>query len=175
MIFDSTKAAVCALQARHRGMIYFHLTLRTDERDLHSGIFGGDALYQREGTASLVRSLPNRSRTRSLRLLVATGLTNVINRDTTIAAAGDSVKLPAVAPGMSITVANAAAVNALAIFPATGDAINGPAANAALVPNLSGNKTATSTSAVAGVWHAVVGAPSSIGCSASCPRPVLRA
>ncbi len=84
-------------------------------------------------------------------------LNNVINRVTTVATAGDSVRLPSCQPGMSVTVANASA-NALAIFPATGDAINGGAANAALAPNLPANKTATFTSAVAGQWHAVVGA-----------------
>jgi acetylornithine deacetylase/succinyl-diaminopimelate desuccinylase-like protein len=46
VIFDSGMVArdVPAFNVATRGMCYFHLTLRTGERDLHSGIYGGAAL-----------------------------------------------------------------------------------------------------------------------------------
>jgi acetylornithine deacetylase/succinyl-diaminopimelate desuccinylase-like protein len=46
IIFDSgmIRRDVPAFNVATRGMAYFHLTLRTGERDLHSGMFGGAAL-----------------------------------------------------------------------------------------------------------------------------------
>src|SRR5438874_876748 len=46
VIFDSgmIRRDVPAFNVAMRGVIYFHLTLRTGERDLHSGVFGGAAL-----------------------------------------------------------------------------------------------------------------------------------
>src|SRR5206468_2892587 len=46
IIFDSDMVApgVPAFNVATRGMAYFHVTLRTGERDLHSGLFGGAAL-----------------------------------------------------------------------------------------------------------------------------------
>ncbi len=46
VIFDSGMIAqgVPAFNIATRGLVYFHLTLRTGERDLHSGVFGGAAL-----------------------------------------------------------------------------------------------------------------------------------
>jgi acetylornithine deacetylase/succinyl-diaminopimelate desuccinylase-like protein len=46
IIFDSgmIRRDVPALNLATRGMAYFHLTLRTGERDLHSGMYGGAAL-----------------------------------------------------------------------------------------------------------------------------------
>ena len=58
----------------------------------------------------------------------ATALTGEFNNVTTVATAGDSVKLPAAALGKSIKVKNSGAAS-LAVFPATGDAINALAAN----------------------------------------------
>lgn len=84
----------------------------------------------------------------------AVPLVSVINRVTTVAAAADSVKLPAAVAGLSITVTNAAAANAMNVFPATGDIINALAANTAL--SIVANKTATFTCAVAGQWHSVL-------------------
>ena len=83
-------------------------------------------------------------------------LTTVINRVTTVAAANDSVKLPAAVAGLVITVTNAAAVNSMNLFPNTGDAINALAANAAFA--IVAGKTATLSCAVAGQWHAVLSA-----------------
>jgi len=46
VIFDSgmIRRDVPAFNVAMRGVIYFHLTMRTGERDLHSGVFGGAAL-----------------------------------------------------------------------------------------------------------------------------------
>src|SRR6266699_3292735 len=55
-------------------------------------------------------------------------LTNAYSRVTTVATAADSVKLPAICNttnvGLQLWVSNAAASNAMNVFPATGDAIN---------------------------------------------------
>ena len=46
LIFDSgmTTRGVPEFTLSTRGLVYFHLTVRTGERDLHSGLFGGAAL-----------------------------------------------------------------------------------------------------------------------------------
>ena len=46
VIFDSgmIDRGVPAFNIATRGLVYFHVTLRTGERDLHSGVFGGAAL-----------------------------------------------------------------------------------------------------------------------------------
>ncbi|HWE09232.1 MAG TPA: M20/M25/M40 family metallo-hydrolase [Solirubrobacteraceae bacterium] len=46
VIFDSGMIArgLPAFNVATRGLVYFHLTVRTGERDLHSGIYGGGAL-----------------------------------------------------------------------------------------------------------------------------------
>jgi acetylornithine deacetylase/succinyl-diaminopimelate desuccinylase-like protein len=56
IIFDSGMVArgVPAFDLATRGMAYFHLTLRTGERDLHSGLFGGSAL---NAVHALIRTL----------------------------------------------------------------------------------------------------------------------
>lgn len=53
------------------------------------------------------------------------------NEVSTVATSGDSVKLPAATPGLSITVKNIGA-EALAVFPFLGDSINSLAANASV-------------------------------------------
>lgn len=74
-----------------------------------------------------------------------------ISRVTTVASAADSVKLPAALPGMSMTVINAAAANAMTIYPASGEAINALSADAGL--SVAANKTILFTCAVAGTWN----------------------
>ncbi len=46
VIFDSgmTKRGVPEFNVATRGLVYFHLTVRTGARDLHSGVYGGAAL-----------------------------------------------------------------------------------------------------------------------------------
>ena len=56
IIFDSgmIRRDVPAFNLATRGLVYFHVTLRTGERDLHSGVFGGAAL---NAAHALVRTL----------------------------------------------------------------------------------------------------------------------
>lgn len=83
-------------------------------------------------------------------------LQNVINRVTTVASAGDAVKLPVSAGGLQITVTNTSATNAMNVFPNTGDAINGAAVNTAF--SIPATKTAQFSCAVPGQWHSVLSA-----------------
>lgn len=84
----------------------------------------------------------------------AVALTTAINRVTTVAAGGDSVKLPAAVAGEVVTVINAAAANPMDCFPASGDAINALAANTAL--SILANKTVQFFCAVNGTWNSIV-------------------
>ena len=56
VIFDSgmIRRDVPAFNVATRGLAYFHVTLRTGERDLHSGVFGGAAL---NAAHALIRTL----------------------------------------------------------------------------------------------------------------------
>lgn len=81
----------------------------------------------------------------------ATALPSAINRVTTVASAADSVKLPAATAGLMVTVINAAATNAMNVFPATGEIINALSANTAL--SVAANKAITFYCAVAGTWN----------------------
>ncbi|MGH3048737.1 MAG: M20/M25/M40 family metallo-hydrolase, partial [Gaiellaceae bacterium] len=56
VIFDSgmIRRDVPAFNLATRGMAYFHVTLRTGERDLHSGMYGGAAL---NAAHALIRTL----------------------------------------------------------------------------------------------------------------------
>ena len=56
IIFDSgmIRRDVPAFNLATRGMAYFHVTLRTGERDLHSGVYGGAAL---NAAHALIRTL----------------------------------------------------------------------------------------------------------------------
>jgi acetylornithine deacetylase/succinyl-diaminopimelate desuccinylase-like protein len=59
VIFDSGMVArdVPAFNIATRGMSYFHLTLRTGERDLHSGIYGGAALNALSTLARILQAV----------------------------------------------------------------------------------------------------------------------
>ena len=70
----------------------------------------------------------------------ATALTGEFNNVTTCATASDSVALPAAAAGLKVTVKNSGAT-ALAVFPATGDAINALAANLSVDIAVNGQMT----------------------------------
>jgi hypothetical protein len=84
-----------------------------------------------------------------------TPITACITRVTTVGSANDSATLPVSAPGMELTVNNAAATNSMNLFPNPGgtgtEAINALGANAALA--IPAGKTAFLTCAVAGQWH----------------------
>jgi hypothetical protein len=80
-----------------------------------------------------------------------TALTAQINRVTTVATAADSVQLPLAIVGKVVTVINAAAANAMAVFPQTGQIINALSANASI--SVAANKVITFYCAVAGTWN----------------------
>lgn len=77
-----------------------------------------------------------------------------INRFTTVATAADSAQLPKAKPGRMRVVINAAAANAMAVFPQTGESINAIAADSAF--SVAANKTAIFFCAVTGVWNSVL-------------------
>lgn len=84
----------------------------------------------------------------------ATAITAMVSRFTTVGGAGYSAVLPAAAPGMALTVINAAAANAMNLFPAGSDAINALANSAAL--SVAAGTVVELYSTVAGKWHTVV-------------------
>jgi hypothetical protein len=86
----------------------------------------------------------------------ALALTTVINRVTTVGSAADSVKLPPSAPGLQITVINAAATNSMQVFGSGTDTINGVATATGVA--LAAGKSATYYCTVAGVWHGILSA-----------------
>lgn len=59
IIFDSgmIRRDVPAFNLATRGLAYFHVTLRTGERDLHSGLYGGAALNAAHALAELISRL----------------------------------------------------------------------------------------------------------------------
>jgi hypothetical protein len=83
----------------------------------------------------------------------ALALTSAINNITTVAAAGDSVRLPASAPGLEITATNSGA-NSMQVYGAGTDTINGIATGTG-VAQLPG-QTVVYSAAVAGNWLANV-------------------
>lgn len=82
---------------------------------------------------------------------------NVVNV-TTVATAADSLTLPKALAGVDIVVHNSAAVNSMNVFPATGETINGTAANTALA--IGAGKSTTFTCLTAGAWITVPRVPS---------------
>jgi acetylornithine deacetylase/succinyl-diaminopimelate desuccinylase-like protein len=59
IIFDSgmTERGVPEFSVATRGLVYFHLTVRTGGRDLHSGLFGGAALNALHALTGMLESL----------------------------------------------------------------------------------------------------------------------
>jgi acetylornithine deacetylase/succinyl-diaminopimelate desuccinylase-like protein len=59
IIFDSgmIRRDLPAFNLATRGLAYFHVTLRTGERDLHSGLYGGAALNAAHALAELIGKL----------------------------------------------------------------------------------------------------------------------
>jgi hypothetical protein len=86
----------------------------------------------------------------------AVPLTSMINRVTTVGTAADSVVLPAAAPGMQLTVINAAAVNAMQVFANGSDTIDGTAGSTGF--SQAAGKTVEYVSTAAGAWHKLVSA-----------------
>jgi hypothetical protein len=79
---------------------------------------------------------------------------SAIHRVTTVGTAADAVKLPKAISGRVVIVINAAAANAMGVFPASGDAINALAADA--VYSMAANKTALFVCAVDGTWNTIL-------------------
>lgn len=84
----------------------------------------------------------------------AVALTSSINRVTTVGTAADSVKLPAATAGKAVVVINAAAANAMNVFPQTGEIINALSANTAI--SVAANKVMVFYCAVAGTWNSLL-------------------
>lgn len=82
---------------------------------------------------------------------------NVVNV-TTVATAADSLRLPPAISGVDIVVHNSAALNSMNVFPATGETINGGAANAALA--IGAGKSTTFTCLTNGAWITTPRVPS---------------
>jgi acetylornithine deacetylase/succinyl-diaminopimelate desuccinylase-like protein len=62
VIFDSgmIRRGLPAFNVATRGIVYFHLKLRTGERDLHSGLYGGAALNAVQAAAELFTAIGQR-------------------------------------------------------------------------------------------------------------------
>jgi len=54
---DMIRPGLPAFMLSTRGLIYFHLTLRTGDRDLHSGLFGGAALNAAHALAATITNV----------------------------------------------------------------------------------------------------------------------
>jgi hypothetical protein len=76
------------------------------------------------------------------------------SRITTVATAADSVKLPKAIPGMEMAVTNAAAANAMNVFPASGEIINALSADTAI--SVAANKTMVFHCMLRGTWNTVL-------------------
>lgn len=87
----------------------------------------------------------------------ATLCTADFNRFTTVASAADSALLPAAVAGRDVVVVNAAATNAMNIFPATGEIINALSANTA-ISLAAGGKAMRFFCVVNGTWNSMLGA-----------------
>lgn len=74
-----------------------------------------------------------------------------MNRVTTVATAADSVMLPKAIKGSHVVVVNAAAANAMAVFPRSGNTINALAADASL--SVAANKVIEFFCFTSGKWY----------------------
>jgi acetylornithine deacetylase/succinyl-diaminopimelate desuccinylase-like protein len=54
---DMIRKGLPAFTLSTRGLVYFHVTLRTGERDLHSGLFGGAALNAAHAMATTISAI----------------------------------------------------------------------------------------------------------------------
>jgi hypothetical protein len=82
----------------------------------------------------------------------ATQLSAAFNRVTTVATAGNSVRLPAALPGASLVVTNATATS-MNVFPQTGGVINTLSPNTAFA--MAANVTVMFVCSVAGTWNTI--------------------
>lgn len=131
---------------------------------LHGRLFGlfrnlvstGDAWIGGDGLQSILESAANTLTAKAGGgQSAATPVTAVLNRFTVVATIADSATLPVSQPGMTITIANAAA-NSMNVFPNTGEQINAAGANGAFA--VAGAKTASFSCFAAGQWHSILSA-----------------
>lgn len=106
------------------------------------------ALYDRDSTANAITAYSGGGQAN------AVALTATYNRVTTVAAAGDSVKLPAAKAGSRVVVFNKAATNSMNVFPSTGDAVNALSANAAYA--VAATKGVEFVCCVDGTWDTIL-------------------
>lgn len=121
-----------------------------------SGITGTDTEEQRsrKQVYSVRRSAENALTALAGGAQAGTPLAFAMNRFTTVATGADSAQLPAAKAGDDVIVINAAAANALAVFPQTGEIINALAANASF--SVAANKTCFFFCAVDGTWNTLL-------------------
>lgn len=84
----------------------------------------------------------------------AVQITERFTRVTTVGTAADSIKLPPAVPGVDVFVVNAAATNAMNVFPQTGQYINALAVNTAL--SVAANKAVHFVCITAGTWNSIL-------------------
>jgi hypothetical protein len=89
-------------------------------------------------------------------LVGATALPSPINVIATVANASDAVALPSVSVGQRVTVFNAAATNAAAVWPAAAASIDGGTAGAAV--SLAAGAKATYVYVATNTWYSIAGA-----------------
>ena len=102
VIFDSGMIArdVPAFNIATRGLVYFHVTLRTGERDLHSGHYGGAALNAVTALCELLASVSARDGrlAEPLRAGIRAPTADELEGWTKLPAGGDELLLAGVAP-----------------------------------------------------------------------------
>lgn len=84
----------------------------------------------------------------------ATPITAAVSQFTTVASSGDSAVLPTSMAGLNRIVINAAASNAMNVYPAGTDTINALSGGTAF--SLAANKTALFVCPIAGKWYSIL-------------------
>lgn len=127
--------------------------------------FGGAKTFLADLTAGaklLVTSYLQRSAASGLTAFAGGGqasalqLTKDVNRVTTVASSGDSVKLPPGLPGMKVVVINDGA-NSMSVYPTSGEEIDALGVDAAFALTTTAKNT-TFVCASAGLWKSIAGA-----------------
>ena len=86
----------------------------------------------------------------------AVAISTILTRVTTVGTAADSVVLPVAAPGLELTLINAAASNAMQVFANGSDTIDGTAGSTGY--SQAAGKTVTYFSTAAAAWHKMISA-----------------
>lgn len=122
-------------------------------------ITGGDAFVGGDGFHGILNSFTDTITAHvGGTQAAALALVSVVNRVTVVGSAADSVKLPPSVAGMSILIINDAAANALQVFGAGTDTIDGVATATGVA--LTAAKRAWFICATAGAWQSLTGVKS---------------